>query len=120
MRDVHPGEPLPADYKDLRPARAKPLPANLAALVLVPLCSIGLTDYLPDIADPLRYRSQGKALAALAWSALLQAGFKLYVCFIRGDHGSEELVVVLPEGSVSWPVRQLTPETVDFLEVQAL
>ena len=88
---------------------ARPLCSRAAARILVPLCFI-------DLATPV----PGKSVASRAWDALQAAGFKQYVPFVRGPEGHEEIVVVLAEGVVSWPVRQLTPDAVDFLEVQAL
>jgi hypothetical protein len=88
---------------------ARPLPSSRAARVLVPLCRI-------DLATPV----PGESVVSRAWAALQAAGFKQYVPFVRGPAGHEEIVIVLSEGVVSWPVRQLTPDTVDFLEVQAL
>lgn len=119
--DTGPYDVFPEPRVDLRGAKAKPLEPSLAAKVLVPLCRFDLARHFLDYAAvALSYESLGKGLTSLAWSGLLQAGFKQYVCFVRGVKGDEELVVVLPEGSVSWPVRQLTPEAIDFLEVQAL
>jgi len=81
----------------------------VAARILVPLCSIDLSTPVP-----------GRSVASRAWDALQQAGFKQYIPFVRGPEGHEEIVIVLAEGVVSWPVRQLTPDAVDFLEVTAL
>ena len=50
----------------------------------------------------------------------MAAGFKLFVCFVRGLKGEEEIVVVTAEGSTAWPIRRLTPDAAAFLEVQGL
>ena len=84
---------------------ARPLPSKRAAAVLVPLCGL-------DLARPV----PGRSVVQRAWAALQEAGFRQYVPFVRGD----DIVIVLAEGVVSWPIQQLTPDAVDFLEVQAL
>lgn len=88
---------------------ARPLCSRAAARILVPLCGIDLSTPVP-----------GKSIASRAWDALQKAGFKQYVPFVRGPEGREEIVVVLAEGVVSWPVRQLTLDAIDFFEVTAM
>lgn len=114
VKDVLKFDVLPSNWKDLRGAKGNPLDDHAAARILLPLCRENLA------ADLSRWPDPGKALTSLVWSCLLSAGFEVFVCFIRGHAGEEEIVVVTSEGSASWPVRQLTPDAVDFLEVQAL
>ena len=119
-REVPERDVLPPDYVDLRPSRAKRLPPELAARVLVPLCTFDLAAHFQDYLDCADRRTAERGVSSLAWSGLQQAGFKLFTCFIRGPEKKVELVVVLPEGVVSWPLSQLTPDAAAFLEVQAL
>lgn len=101
-----------------RPGSGKPGPPALspylAAKVLVPLCELNLAELLSESADG------GKSVSGIARARLQTSGFETSICFVRGELGFEEMVVILPEGVVSWPVRQLTPSAADFLSVQAL
>lgn len=114
VKDVSPFDVLPSNWKDLRGAKGNALDDHAAARILLPLCREDLASEIPKWPDP------GGALTSLVWSCLLNAGFEVFVCFIRGHAGEEEIVIVTSEGSASWPARQLTPDAVDFLEVQAL
>lgn len=80
------------------------------AEVLAPLCSENLS------ARDLR----GKELLDLVWAHLTVRGFRLFLCNTRGCGDEEELVVILPQGIVSWPTRRLVPEAAPYLEVEAL
>lgn len=120
VRDPGPYEVLPPDHADLRKVKSKPLSPQMAARVLVPLCKADLANRLPDWSEPSDHGGKERSIVSLAWSALQAAGFKQYVCFVRGLKGHEEIVVVLGEGVTSWPIRQLIPDATDFLEVQAL
>lgn len=113
VKDVVGFDLLPPNWKDLRGAKGNPLEDHAAAQILLPLCRENLTAELSKWSNP------EKALVSLVWSCLLSAGFEVFVCFVRGHVGEEEIVVVTSDGSTSWPVSQLIPDAVDFLEVQA-
>lgn len=114
VKEVSCFDVLPPDWKDLRGSKGVPLDDQNAARILLPLCRENVADGLARWPEP------EKALTDLVWSCLLSAGFTVFVCFVRGPVGEEEIVVVTSDGSASWPVRQLTPDAIDFLEVQAL
>jgi hypothetical protein len=118
--EVGPYDVLPKDWKDLRPVKGNPLSNVDAARVLVPLCKSNLARFHPEWAEPSKHGGPERGITGLVWSCLEAAQIKVFVCFVRGHQGEEEIVVVTPDGSASWPIRQLTPEAVDFLEVQAL
>jgi hypothetical protein len=109
VKDVPAFDVLPPDWKDLRGAKGNVLDDHAAARILLPLCRENIANC-----------DREKDVTSLVWSCLLASGFEVFVCFIRGHVGEEEIVVVTSDGSASWPVRQLTPDAVDFLEVQAL
>ena len=92
----------------------------MSAKVLTPLCRFNLAQHFQDYVEVADRARSEKGLVSLAWGSLHAAGFKQFVCFFRGVGGREEIVVVLAEGVTSWPVRQLIPDAVAFLEVQAL
>ena len=105
---------IPPSWRDSRGAGGNVLSDHAAAKILLPLCRENLSVRVSDCPDP------EKSLTDLAWDCLLSSGFKVFVCFVRGHVGEEEIVVVTSEGSASWPVARLGFEAMDFLEVQAL
>lgn len=106
--------------KDISGQVRVPMPDHLAVRVLAPLCRHDIARFLPDWAEPSEHGGDERAVTSLVWSSLHAAGFKQFVCFVRGYKGQEEILVVLPEGSVSWPIRQLVPSAADVIEVHGL
>lgn len=90
---------------------APPLSRALAARVLAPLCKCDLPRLLP------KHGNIGVNKAV--HHALKEAGITLYLSYVRGPVGREEIVIVLPEGVTSWPIKQLLPAVADFMEISA-
>lgn len=113
-------DPPPTEVeKALERAKTKALPDGLVSRVIAPLCRLNVSNCLPEGSEPDGDGPE-KAVISLVWSSLQASGFEMFFCFVRGYRGEEEVCVVLPEGSVSWPVRLLTPEAEAFVEVMAL
>ncbi len=102
--------------EDVRHSSKAPraLPDVTMAKVLVSLCEKDYSSLIDGMARDEAVNLVNREVRA--------AGFNQAIVFFRErpGHGDDEVVVILPEGSMSWPLRQLNPTTGAFLSGTAL